>query len=170
MYEVFITTLPTDGFLVEDVLNLYHGRGAFEVVLADEDVEEDEGLAGVPTPSADKNSGKSRGSRVWNLRLALGQETQAGTSREIEWAAPKEAPSLFSAAENTAEEYGPWQWARPFGGATGLIAGGVLYLCRDNGMLRCPAGANLNLGRSASRKCLYAAGRLCGLPDGLSVL
>ena len=35
VYEVFITTLPTDGFLVEDVLNLYHGRGAFEVVLAD---------------------------------------------------------------------------------------------------------------------------------------
>lgn len=26
-------------------------------------------------------------------------------------------------------------------------------------------GANLNLGRSASRKCLYAAGRLCGLPE-----
>jgi hypothetical protein len=41
VYEVFITTLPADGFLVEDVLDLYHGRGAFEAVLADEDVEED---------------------------------------------------------------------------------------------------------------------------------
>jgi hypothetical protein len=41
VYEVFITTLPIDGFLVEDVLDLYHGRGAFEAVLADEDVEED---------------------------------------------------------------------------------------------------------------------------------
>ncbi len=41
VYEVFITTLPLDGFLVEDVLDLYHGRGAFEAVLADEDVEED---------------------------------------------------------------------------------------------------------------------------------
>jgi len=28
VYELFITTLPTDGFLVEDVLDLYHGRGA----------------------------------------------------------------------------------------------------------------------------------------------
>jgi hypothetical protein len=28
VYEVFITTLPLDGFLVEDVLDLYHGRGA----------------------------------------------------------------------------------------------------------------------------------------------
>jgi hypothetical protein len=41
VYEVFVTTLPTDGFLVEDVLDLYHGRGALEAVLADEDVEED---------------------------------------------------------------------------------------------------------------------------------
>jgi hypothetical protein len=41
VYELFITTLPVDGFLVEDVLDLYHGRGAFEAVLADEDVEED---------------------------------------------------------------------------------------------------------------------------------
>jgi len=41
VYELFITTLDASGFLVEDVLDLYHGRGAFEVVLADEDVEED---------------------------------------------------------------------------------------------------------------------------------
>ena len=41
VYELFITTLCADGFLVEDVLNLYHGRGAFEAVLAEEDVEED---------------------------------------------------------------------------------------------------------------------------------
>jgi len=41
VYELFITTLPVDGFLVEEVLDLYHGRGAFEGVLADEDLEED---------------------------------------------------------------------------------------------------------------------------------
>ena len=41
VYELFITTLDADGFLVEDVVDLYHGRGAFEGVLADEDVEED---------------------------------------------------------------------------------------------------------------------------------
>lgn len=41
VYEIFLTTLPLEGFLVEDVLDLYHGRGAFEAVLADEDVEED---------------------------------------------------------------------------------------------------------------------------------
>ena len=41
VYELFMTTLPADGFLVEDALDLYHGRGAFEAVLCDEDVEED---------------------------------------------------------------------------------------------------------------------------------
>jgi hypothetical protein len=35
VYELFITTLSEDRFLVEDVLDLYHGRGAFEGVLAD---------------------------------------------------------------------------------------------------------------------------------------
>ncbi len=35
VYELFMTTLDTDRFLVEDVLDLYHGRGAFEAVLAD---------------------------------------------------------------------------------------------------------------------------------------
>jgi hypothetical protein len=28
VYELFVTTLPIDGFLVEDVLDLSHGRGA----------------------------------------------------------------------------------------------------------------------------------------------
>ncbi len=28
VYELFMTTLPADGFLVEDALDLYHGRGA----------------------------------------------------------------------------------------------------------------------------------------------
>ena len=41
VYELFITTLDAEGFLVEDVVDLYHGRGAFEGVFADEDVEED---------------------------------------------------------------------------------------------------------------------------------
>jgi hypothetical protein len=79
---------------------------------------------------------------VWNLRLALGQEMQTDTIREIEWAAAKEAPSLFVAAENAPQEYGPWQWARPFGAATGRF-GAEAFTLQENGMLRCPAGASL---------------------------
>jgi hypothetical protein len=30
VYELFLTTLPRDGFRAADVLDLYHGRGAFE--------------------------------------------------------------------------------------------------------------------------------------------
>ena len=41
VYELFITTLDANGFLVEDVLDLSHGRGAFEALRASEDVEED---------------------------------------------------------------------------------------------------------------------------------
>jgi hypothetical protein len=37
----FLTNLDADGFLAEDVLDLSHGRGAFEAVLSDEDIEED---------------------------------------------------------------------------------------------------------------------------------
>jgi len=41
IYELFITTLDAEGFLVEDVVDLYHGRGAFETVFAEEDLEDD---------------------------------------------------------------------------------------------------------------------------------
>ena len=32
VYELFLTTLEAERFLVEDVVDLYHGRGAFEAV------------------------------------------------------------------------------------------------------------------------------------------
>lgn len=35
VYELFLTDLDADGFLAEDILDLYHGRGAFEAVLSD---------------------------------------------------------------------------------------------------------------------------------------
>src|SRR5215472_8850269 len=41
IYELFITTLGAEDMLVEDVVNLYHGRGAFETVFAEEDLEDD---------------------------------------------------------------------------------------------------------------------------------
>ena len=141
VYEVFITTLPTEGFLVEDVLDLYHGRGAFEAVLADEDVEEDPDRWCSYTECG-QELWQIVCQWVWNLRLALGQEMQGGPLREIEWAAAKEAPSLFVAVENAPEEYGPWQWARQFGAATGRF-GAETFTLQENGMLRCPAGANL---------------------------
>jgi hypothetical protein len=40
MYELFMTTRDADGFLCEDVVNLYHGRGAFVTIFAEEDLED----------------------------------------------------------------------------------------------------------------------------------
>lgn len=118
VYELFLTNLEADGFLAEDVLDLYHGRGAFEAVLADEDIEED----------PDRWCSHIEGGQelwqiacqwVWNLRLSLGHKMQAAELREIEWAPPKEAPPVLLAVEDPVEEYGRGPWAAAFGRATG---------------------------------------------------
>jgi len=88
VYEIFITTLPIDGFLVEDVLDLYHGRGAFEAVLADEDVEEDPDRWCSYTECG-QELWQIACQWVWNLRLTLGKMMQQGELREMEWPPPK---------------------------------------------------------------------------------
>jgi len=40
VYELFFTTLPVDAFTPADVVALYLHRGAFEIVLSDEDQEQ----------------------------------------------------------------------------------------------------------------------------------
>jgi len=141
VYELFLTTLPIDGFLVEDVLDLYHGRGAFETVLADEDVEEDPDRWCSYTERG-QELWQIACQWVWNLRLTLGKTMQGGEVREMEWAPPKEAPPFLMAEENPPEEYGPWQWAQAFGRATGRF-GADAFVLQENGRLRCPAGASL---------------------------
>jgi hypothetical protein len=141
VYELFLTTLAADGFLVEDVLDLYHGRGAFEAVLADEDVEEDPDRWCSYTECG-QELWQIACQWVWNLRLSLGQQMQGVQLRQIEWAPAKEAPPLLVAVENAPAEYGPWQWARPFGAATGRF-GAETFSLQENGRLRCPAGASL---------------------------
>jgi hypothetical protein len=141
VYELFMTTLAADGFLVEDILDLYHGRGAFEAVLADEDVEEDPDRWCSYTECG-QELWQIACQWVWNLRLTLGRTMQGGELREIEWAPPKEAPPFVVAAENPPEEYGPWQWAAQFGRATGRF-GADAFVLQENGRLRYPAGASL---------------------------
>jgi hypothetical protein len=141
VYELFITTLSADGFLVEDVLDLYHGRGAFEAVLADEDIEEDPDRWCSYTAYG-QELWQIASQWVWNLRLSLGQAMQGVQVRAIEWAPPKEAPPVFEASEPPPEVYGPWQWAAAFGRATGLICAEDFVL-QEDGKLRCPAGASL---------------------------
>jgi len=141
VYELFITTLPAERFLVEDVLDLYHGRGAFEAVLTDEDVEEDPDRWCSYTECG-QELWQIACQWVWNLRLTCGQTMQGAGLREIEWAPSKEAPPFLVVAENPPEEYGPWQWAAAFGRATGRF-GADAFVLQENGKLRCPAGASL---------------------------
>jgi hypothetical protein len=141
VYELFITTLPSDGFLVEDVLDLYHGRGAFEAVLADEDIEEDPDRWCSYTECG-QELWQIVCQWIWNLRLTLGKAMQGSQVREIEWAPQKEAPPVLLPVEDPSEEYGPWQWAAAFGRATGRF-GADAFTLQEDGKLRCPAGASL---------------------------
>ena len=160
VYELFITTLDTDRFLVEDVLDLYHGRGAFEAVLADEDVEEDPDRWCSYTECG-QELWQIACQWVWNLRLSLGQTMHQAELREIEWAPSKASPPLLMAAENPPEDYGPWQWAAAFGRATGRF-GAEDFVLQENGKLRCPAGASLWLSEvrqenSFTQRAVYLA-------------
>jgi hypothetical protein len=141
VYELFITTLDTDGFLVEDVLDLYHGRGAFEVVLADEDVEEDPDRWCSYTECG-QELWQIACQWVWNLRLSLGHAMQGEQMREIEWAPPKERPPLCLASQDIPDVYGPWQWAGGAGRARGRFEARAFAL-QEDGTLRCPAGVSL---------------------------
>jgi len=130
IYELFITTLDTDTFLVEDVLDLYHGRGAFEAVLADEDVEEDPDRWCSYTECG-QELWQIACQWVWNVRLTRGRTMQEAELREIEWAPSKASHPLLVAAENPPEEYGPWQWAAAFGRATGRFGAEDFVIPRE---------------------------------------
>jgi hypothetical protein len=71
VYELFLTTLAADGFLVEDVLDLYHGRGADRGRCSPMKMSKKIPIGGVLTPSAAKNSGRSRvnGCGIYASRL-----------------------------------------------------------------------------------------------------
>jgi len=141
VYELFLTALAADGFLVEDVVDLYYGRGSFEGVLADEDVEEDPDRW-CSYHEYGQELWQVACQWVWNLRLSLGQTMQGAPLREIEWAPAKEAPPFLVPEENAPQQYGPWQWAAAFGRATGRF-GAEAFVLQENGQLRCPAGTSL---------------------------
>lgn len=166
VYELFITTLPADGFLAEDVVDLYHGRGAFEGVLADEDTEEDPDRW-CSYSECGQELWQIACQWVWNLRLSLGYAFQGGELRDIEWAPPKERPPLVSANVCASDVYSLWQWAGDAGRGRGRM-GGNAFTWQDDGTLHCPAGATLWWSRTASGERFYPTGRLRGLLFGLS--
>jgi hypothetical protein len=145
VYELFLTTTDDDAFLVQDIVDLSHGRGAFEGVLADEDVEQDPDRWCSYTPYG-QELWQIASQWVWNVRLTLGQTVQARPLREIEWSPmpdtlPATTPSI-SPEEAREEEYGPLHWAGDAGRARGRFAASAFVL-QEDGTLQCPAGAIL---------------------------
>jgi hypothetical protein len=136
IYELFITTLEVESFLVQDVVDLDHGRGAFEPIFSEEDLEDDPdrwcSYTSLRIPWACQ--------WVWNIRLALGFALQGEELREMEWSPASERPPRICSSEQPPETYGPWQLARDSG--RGQIPASAFTL-HDEVSLRCPTGAPL---------------------------
>ena len=164
VYELFVSTLPSPAFTSSDVLDLYLHRGAFETVLADEDVEQDpdrwcsHSLCG-------QEFWQILCQWVWNLRLELGQKLVPSDLRTTEFApAVVVEPEPFVEPARSQKQapqvhYGPAQWARP--SFTGGFPGSA-FTPQPDGTLRCPAGHPLyaqerRAERDGSLRVLYAA-------------
>src|SRR5260370_6586454 len=118
VYELFVSTLASPAFTSSDVLDLYLHRGSFEMVLADEDIEQDADRWYSHTPCGQEFC-QILAQWVWNLRLELGQTLCSSELRTTEFA-PASEISLASEVEPAHSEkqlpsvtYGPPQWARP---------------------------------------------------------
>lgn len=144
VYEQFVTTLPPEGFLATDVLDLYQGRGAFEGTLADEDREGDPDRWCSLT-ACGQEFWQVVWHWVWNLRLTLSASSDQAPLREMEWAPPHpqtDAGAAQAIAEPPPGEepaYGPLAWARVRAGRLGAAA----FALQDDGTLRCPQGVAL---------------------------
>jgi hypothetical protein len=129
VYELFFTNLPQDAFMASDVVALYLHRGAFEPILADEDVEQDPDRWCSHSPCG-QEAWQIISQWVWNLRLELGHQLEPTPRRTTEFApAVKEQPALSSG-------YGPPTIAAPW--KAGRLSGRDFVLQPD-GTLRCPA-------------------------------
>jgi hypothetical protein len=87
VYVQFVTTLPPEGFLATDVLDLYQGRGAFEGTRTDEDREGDPDRC-CSLSACGQELWQIVWHWVWNLRLAYSAGCAQAPLRELEWAPP----------------------------------------------------------------------------------
>jgi hypothetical protein len=141
VYELFLNNLDPYAFLLEDLVDLYHGRGAFEGVLADEDLEQDPDRW-CSYSACGQELWQVVSQWVWNLRLTLGYQMQERPMRQMEWTLPRGLLARLQADGTTYPVYGPWQVAR--GSPRGKFPDRSFPL-QDDGTLRCPAGATLLL-------------------------
>jgi len=159
IYELFLTTRPTHSLTAADVLDLYHGRGAFEQVLSDEDTEQDPDRWCSHQPQG-QEFWQVLSQWVWNARLELGRVCQPLPPRWTRWAdhtpvcdppspLPMPAPRDEPPAPDLVAVYGPLEWASAGATARDRFAGPDFTVV-DAATLRCPAGNVLRLGERRS--------------------
>jgi len=107
VYELFFTRLPQQGFTASDVVELYLHRGAFEPILADEDVEQDPDRWWSQS-SCGQECWQIVAQWIWNLRLELGHQLHPDPVRitSIAPAHLTEQAQAFDPASPT-QGYGP---------------------------------------------------------------
>ncbi len=140
VYELFLTNMPQTAFTTADVVALYLHRGAFENVLADEDLEQDPDRW-CSHAACGQEAWQIISQWVWNLRLELGHQLAPDPVRTTEF-----APALPSGHKEATDSpassqgYGPAAVALPW--KAGRFSGQDFALQPD-GTLRCPAGQSL---------------------------
>jgi hypothetical protein len=144
VYSLYVSVLPQDGFAPQDILDLYHGRGSFEGVLADEDSEQDPDRW-CSFQECGQEVWQIASQWVWNLRLTLGQKLQEAPLRDIEWAPATSIPAQLVIEPDAQQEYGPWQVAEANAnvGHKASYFGPDQFLWQEDGTLQCPTGTTL---------------------------
>jgi hypothetical protein len=162
VYELFFTNLPQDAFSSCDVVELYLHRGAFEPILADEDIEQDPDRW-CSHAAWGQECWQLVSQWVWNLRLELGHQLEPTPLRTTEFAPAISEQSVQAVTRPTASAsasgYGPPATATSW--KTGRFTGAD-FPFQPDGTLRCPAGNTLTLQErrqetDGSLRLVYAA-------------
>jgi hypothetical protein len=138
VYELFFTNLPQQAFTATDVVELYLHRGAFEPILADEDIEQDPDRW-CSHSAWGQETWQCLAQWTWNLRLELGHQFKPEPLRTTEF-----APALSPPPPHAAPVSG---YAPPEVGS-GWKAGrfsGRDFTLQPDGTLRCPAHQELRV-------------------------
>ena len=154
VYELFITTLDADGFLVEDVLDLYHGRGADRGRCSPMKRLEEDPDRWCSYTECGQELWQIACQWVWNLRLSLGKTMQGVPVRDT-LVVPSQRSSCCLRRRRTSTAR-VWPVAAGCRVRTrhGAFRGGGLRVARGR-EATLPSRGQAVVERSASRKCLY---------------
>lgn len=159
VYELFFTALPQGAFTAADVVALYLHRGAFETVLADEDLEQDPDRW-CSHSAAGQECWQIISHWAWNLRLDLGHQLHPAQVRTTEFAPADMSPPPMTKSPMPRLPNSDTPSVVPRS-RMGCLPGSVFPLQPD-GTLRCPAGYPLSEQerreeRNGTLRIVYAA-------------